>query len=106
MCEPTSSELVIVKSRLSSESWQERVRLAKHDAELLAKVALRVDAGDSLNESIASVLPKQSRSWAIRHWSRYKKSGWEGLMDRRLPREPRESKRVRDEIEALCADNP
>ncbi|MFC1610107.1 hypothetical protein ACFL6C_04065 [Myxococcota bacterium] len=66
----------------------------------------RVEAGDSLNKSIDSVLPKSRRSWAIRHWPRYRESGWEGLIDRRLPREPRESKQVRDEIEAMCADNP
>jgi len=106
MCAPSSPELVIVKSRISSEAWQERVGSAQRDAEFLARVAERLDDGDSLNQSIAAVLPESRRSWAIRHWSRYKKSGWEGLVDRRLPREPRESKRVRNEIEALCADNP
>lgn len=106
MFEPASPELAIVKSRLSSEAWQERVQSAKDDAELLAKVAKRVEVGDSLNASIAAVLPESRRSWAIRHWQRYRQSGWEGLIDRRLPREPRESKRVRGEIEALCVANP
>ncbi len=106
MCEPTRSELVIVKSRVSSESWEERARSARHDAELLAKVEKRFEAGDSLNAAIALVLPKSRRSWAIRHWPRYRESGWEGLVDLRLPREPRESKRIRAKIEALCANNP
>jgi hypothetical protein len=105
MCEPTAAELRIVRSRLSTEAWQERVQVAKQDAELLAAVAAHVESGDSLNESIAAVLPPSRRSWAIRHWHRYLDAGWEGLVDRRLPREPRQAQRVREEIEALCADN-
>ncbi len=106
MYEPTSPQLLIVKSRLSKESWEERVRTAKREAKLFAKIAKRVEAGDSLNESVGSVLPGSRRSYAIRHWRRYREIGWEALIDRRLPREPRESKRVRAEIEALCAGNP
>ncbi len=106
MCEPTFPQLVIVKSRISKESWEERVQSAQREAELFDKIAKRVEAGDSLNKAIDSVLPESRRSWAIRHWSRYREIGWEGLIDRRLPREPRESKRIRGELEALCAENP
>jgi len=43
----------------------------------------------SLNEAIASALPQSRRSWAYRQIPAYRDLGFEGLIDARLPREPR-----------------
>ena len=88
MDEPRSPQLVIVKSRLSPESWRARVEAAQKADALLARIAARVKQGDTLNEATAGEAPRSRRSWVMRHWKRWQKEGVEALIDARLPREP------------------
>ncbi|MCP3957811.1 MAG: hypothetical protein GY719_08165, partial [bacterium] len=50
-------------------------------------------------------MPRAKRSWAIRHATAYRKRGFEGLIDTRLPRSPRFSKRCIDIIQAARLAN-
>jgi hypothetical protein len=59
--EPTTPELIRVKSRISAESWQQRVEQAQRDEVPVRKILGEVAKGRSLNEAIARVLPANPR---------------------------------------------
>ena len=50
-------------------------------------------------------MPKSRRSWVIRHWKSYCRDGFEGLIDERVPREPRLAKECGPLIEAAREAN-
>jgi hypothetical protein len=106
MYEPTLPRLAVVKSRISVESWEARVEAARRDAAVLGLIAARVDAGATLDEAIRREVPRSRRSWVIRHWGSYRKEGFEGLIDERVPREPRLAKESGPLIEAAREANP
>lgn len=81
--EPVARELVRVKSRISANSWQQRVEQAQRDEALVRAILDQVANGMSLNAAIAKVLPASRRSWALRHIPAYGKKGFEALIDAR-----------------------
>jgi len=64
--EPVAAELVRVKSRISADSWQQRVEQAQRDEVLVRAILDQITNGMSLNAAIASVLLANRRSWALR----------------------------------------
>jgi hypothetical protein len=96
---------MIVQSRISSESWSARVAKAQSDASVLRAIAKRVDGGEPLDRAIRAVVPDERRSWVIHHWPSFREDGWEGLIDRRVPREPKLAKDCGPLIEAARAAN-
>lgn len=105
MYEPSLPRLAVVRSRISSDSWDARVESARQQAAVLAAIATRVDAGTSLDEAIRQEVPTSRRSWVIRHWKSYRRDGFEGLIDERVPREPRLAKECGPLIEAAREAN-
>ncbi len=106
MYEPSTPELVVVKSRISLKSWSTRVKSARGDEKVLKKIVRRVKAGDSLNRAIARVVEKSKRSWVMRRWSKYLERGFEVLIDARSPREPELSKACGSAIQAAREADP
>jgi hypothetical protein len=104
--DPTTPELVRVKSRISAESWQARVEQARRDEVLVKAIVRRVEGGCSLNAAIAKVLPVDRRSWALRRIPAYREHGFEALIDTRTPREPRVSVGCRQVVQAAREANP
>jgi hypothetical protein len=99
-------DLRVVKSRLAPSSWARRVQSAQTSAEVLDLVLAEVDDGSSLNQAITAKLPASRRSWAMRSLPRYRAEGVEGLIDRRLPREPSMTAEVRTAIETAYQGHP
>lgn len=62
--------------------------------------------GTSLNEAIARTVPPSRRSWAYRRIPAYRDRGFEGLIDARVPREPRLAAATRDLIAGARQANP
>jgi hypothetical protein len=101
----TLPELMIVQSRISPESWADRISKARSGAKVLRAIARRVDAGEPLDRAIRVLVPAKRRSWVIHHWPSFRKNGWEGLIDLRVPREPKLAKDCGPLIEAARAAN-
>jgi hypothetical protein len=104
--EPSSSQLKIVKSRISASSWAKRVDAAKQDEQVLLEVIEEMDGGASENAAIATVLPASRRSWAIHRLAQYREQGLECLIDSRTPREPAVSRACKSALEAAREANP
>lgn len=96
---------MIVQSRISPESWAARVAKARSGADVLRAIAQRVEAGEPLDRAIRAIVPDKRRSWVIHHWPSFRENGWEGLIDRRVPREPKLAKDCGPLIEAARAAN-
>lgn len=106
MYEPVTAELVRVKSRISADSWEQRVEQAQRDEVPARAILDKVTAGMSLNEAIAKVLPANRRSWAMRHVPAYRKRGFEALIDARTPREPKVSGACAQAVQTAREQNP
>ena len=106
MYEPAAPELVRVKSRISTESWQQRVEQARRDEVPVRKILDHVAKGLTLNEAIAKVLPPNRRSWALRRIPAYREQGFEALIDSRTPREPMVSHACAQAVQAAREANP
>lgn len=106
MYNPTSPELLIVKSRISTDSWSIRVEIARQHEKTFAKIAQRIKNGSSLNSAIAHVVESSRRSWVMRHWKEYQERGFEALIDARTPREPKLSRAYGDIIQTAKLANP
>lgn len=104
--EPLAAELVRVKSRISADSWQQRVEQAHRDEEPVRAILDNVANGLSLNDAIAKVLPANRRSWALRRIPAYRKQGFEALIDARTPREPKVSGACAQAVQAAREVNP
>jgi len=104
--EPTNPDLIRVKSRVTAETWQKRVAEAKSDEATIKAILKRVAGGASLNTAIATELPANRRSWAIRQVPAYRRRGIEALIDARIPREPKVSTRCREVVQAARESNP
>jgi hypothetical protein len=88
MYEPTSEELQAIKARISSASWKRRVERARKLERKVLAIHQRVEAGESQEMALRSVVDKSQRSRLMRALVRYREEGFEGLIDRRTPREP------------------
>ena len=106
MYEPVAAELVRVKSRISADSWQQRVEQAQRDESLVRAILDKVAKGMSLNAAIAQVLPANRRSWALRRIPAYGEQGFEALIDARTPREPKVSGACAQAVQAAREVNP
>jgi hypothetical protein len=104
--EPTTAELVRVKSRISAESWRRRVEQARLDEVLLRKILDEEARGRSLNAAIRKVVPANRRSWVLRRIPAYRKQGFEALIDSRTPREPAVSVACRQVVQTAREMNP
>ena len=103
--EPNTPKLVIVRSRVSPESWNRRVNAARSAKKPLERIEELVDAGTSLNAAIAKELPPTRRSWAMRKFGAFRAIGLEALIDARVPREPILAKTFGPLIRAARAAN-
>ena len=106
MDEPTTPELIRVKSRISAELWRRRVEQAQRDEPQIRAILDEVAAGTSLNVAIAKVLPANRRSWALRRIPAYREQGFEALIDSRTPREPEVSVACRQVVQTAREVNP
>jgi hypothetical protein len=104
--EPSSPELIVVKSRISAQSWSARVKIARQHEKTFARITQCVERGSTLNRAIAKVVEKSKRSWVMRHWPKYRERGFEALIDARTPREPQLSRACGDVIQAAKTANP
>jgi hypothetical protein len=106
MYEPTSTRLVVVKSRLSPQVWDARVEAARKDEVLIKDLIKQVRDGRHIEDAIKEMLPLNKRSWAYRRWTAYQRDGFEALIDARVPRTPRFSRRCMDIIQSARLANP
>jgi len=97
---------MVVKSRISEQSWEKRVENARNGERVLKEISKRVGEGESLNEAIRQEVEASKRSWVIRHWADYRREGFEALIDARRPREPMIAKESGGLIEAARMANP
>jgi hypothetical protein len=104
--EPTTTELIRVKSRISAEAWQQRIEQAQRDEPQIRAILDEVAGGASLNAAIAKVLPADRRSWALRRIPAYREQGFEALIDLRTPREPEVSVACRQVVQTAREVNP
>jgi hypothetical protein len=95
-----------VKSRLSAASWEARVAEAQRAERTIKQLLATVERGASLNEAIAKHLPARRRGWALRQVGRYREEGFDGLIDTRMPREPRISGTCSDLLQGARQANP
>jgi len=99
-------DLLRVKSRVSAGTWAKRVAKAEADEVVLRRILDRLADGSTQNDAIAAVVPPSRRSWVIRHLPAYREHGLAGLIERRLPREPRASLACRQALQAARKANP
>ena len=104
--EPTTPDLIRVKSRISADSWQTRVAQARRDEVQVRASLARVKGGVSLNAAIAEILPANRRSWALRRIPAYRRHGFEALIDSRTPREAKVSVGCLQVVQAAREANP
>jgi len=103
---PKSDELREIRLRLSEASWLERVADARRRLKIVEKVNKKVGNGRSQNDAIEATVPQSKRSATLRDLKSYREHGFEGLIDRRTPRDPEIARRVRDAIEVARMANP
>jgi hypothetical protein len=88
-----------VKSQLTAAAWEKRVAAAREDEKVVKQILELVKQGKTLNRAMEEVLPRERRSWALRRIPRYRKQGWEALIDARTPREPKVSVACRQVVQ-------
>lgn len=106
MYEPNDPGLQRVKSRISAASWERRVEQARADEAVIEEILAETRRCGVLNHAIAKVVAAARRSWAIRRVTAYRKRGFEGLIETRVPREPTVSRACREALQAARAANP
>jgi len=104
--EPTTPRLIKVKASISTESWIQRVEQARRDEKVLRRIVDEIEAGFSQNEAIAKHVARSRRSWVLRLLPRFRRLGFEGLIDQRTPREPVVSRACRRVVQAAREANP
>jgi hypothetical protein len=103
---PTLPRLIIAKSRLSAATWCSRIERARAAEDLMKAIAKRRAEGLSLNQAISELFRSSRRGWAIRHWTAYQRHGFEGLIEARLPREPKQMRRCEETVQVARLANP
>jgi hypothetical protein len=103
---PTLPRLIVAKSRLSPSTWNSRVEKARVTEEQMKDIAKRCAEGASLNQAIRELFPSSRRGWALRHWTAYQYHGFEGLIEARLPREPKQMRACEEAVQVARLANP
>jgi len=106
MYQPIDRELQQVCASLSPPRWRQRVTKARALEKLLKAILRHIDQGHSQEEAISAETKPSQRSKMLRLLQRYRADGFEGLIDRRTPREREVTKEQRDVIKALRMANP
>lgn len=104
--EPKNDELKVVRRRISEARWLERVKDARRREGIVEKILKREKRGESRNSAIAATVGRSKRSATLRDLSNYAAEGFEGLIDRRTPREPEIPISIQDAIEVARMANP
>ena len=104
--EPKSEALKAIRRRLSEQSWLQRVEDARRRMKIVAKINKRVTRGETQNASIEATVPHSKRSATLRDLQKYRQEGFEGLNNRRTPRDPEIPTWVREAIEVARVANP
>jgi hypothetical protein len=87
MYEPTSEDLQGIKATISPSSWKQRVEKARKLERKVVAILKRIKGGESQEVALRSEVCPSQRSGMLRALSRYLEAGFEGLIDRRTPRE-------------------
>jgi hypothetical protein len=95
-----------VHRRISAESWEARVEDARERETIVTEILRRVGSGESQNSAISAVVPVSKRSATLRDLVGYRREGFEGLIDRRTPREPTIPHWVREAVQVARRANP
>ncbi len=106
MYQPIDRELRKVCASLSSPRWRQRVAKARALEKTLEAILRHIEQGQSQEEAIRSETKPSQRSKMLRLLQRYRADGFEGLIDRRTPREHKVTKEERDVIKASRMANP
>jgi hypothetical protein len=106
MYTPTDKKLQEIKERVSPESWQQRVAKARQLQMLVEEVEDHIRAGLLQEDAIREACEPSQRSRMLRALKRYRRDGFEGLIDRRRPRERQVSREERVVIEGMRRANP
>ena len=107
MYEPTTPKVIAVRSRVTRETWCQRVEEARRAEAIIKEIMAVGEAeGISQNEAIRRLLPEDKRSWAIARLKKYKAGGFEAIIDCRTPREPRLSRQIAPLVQTLREANP
>jgi hypothetical protein len=104
--EPRSSELKNVRSRISEASWAQRVSDARRRLAIVEQILRLIEQGKSQNAAIGATVDSAKRSATLRDLKAYRNHGFEGLIDRRTPREPKVSQQLQDALEVARMANP
>jgi hypothetical protein len=88
MYDPTSEELQAIKERISPANWKRRLEKARKLERKVKAIHERIKGGESQEKALRSVVERSQRSRMLRALVQYRKEGFEGLIDRRTPREP------------------
>lgn len=103
---PKSEDLQEVRRRISERSWLKRVSDARRRERVVKKVIEYVASGESRNAAIAAAAPDSKRSATLRDLLKHEDEGFEGLIDRRTPRDPEIPISIQDAIEVARMANP
>jgi hypothetical protein len=106
MYTPTDKELRETKKRVSPESWRRRVEKARLVEMLVEEIEAHILSGMNQEDAIKEVCEPSQRSRMLRSLKRYREEGFEGLIDRRKPREKKVSREERVVIEGMRRANP
>ena len=103
---PTLPRVIVAKSRLTPASWEKRVANARAAEEIVKSIAERCAQGVSLNQAIREKVSSSRRGWAMHHWVAYRRDGFEGLINARLPREPKRMRACEEAVAVARLANP
>jgi hypothetical protein len=79
---------------------------AREREKIVRAILRRVDGGESQNAAIAAVTPPPKRSATLRDLAAYRREGFEGLIDRRTPRDATIAHWIRSAFEVARKANP
>jgi len=103
---PIDRELQQVCASLSPARWRQRVTKARALEKTIKAILRHIEQGQSQEEAIRVETDPSQRSKMLRLLQRYRAGGFEGLIDRRTPREREVTKEERDVIETSRMANP
>ena len=106
MYEPENEYLQRIKDRISPQSWNRRVAKARKLEKVVKVIVGRIDGGESQDSAIRAETKPSQRTKMLRLLKQYGEDGFEGLFDRRTPRERKATAEERNVIEALRLADP
>lgn len=106
MYQPIDKELQQIKNSISGLNWRRRVAKARALEKKVKAIGRHVERGESQEAAIRAEAKPSQRSKMLRLLRRYRQDGFEGLIDRRTPREHQLTKEEREVIETCRLVNP